>query len=125
MADQFYQNNAYFNAADSVGATAEIYEARAGVSIENNLFYANFFLVKNGAVVKAGLGDAEYRMFDRDRVLVSGLSQAGLSADAEGLYKITPVAATNLDDLNHYILEVTISFDGQDRINYIPIGIVE
>ncbi len=125
MADQFYYNNAYFNASDSVGAVAEIYEARAGVSVQSNLFYANFFLVKNGVVVKSLLGTAEYRVFDRNRALVSGLSETGLTADAEGLYKITPVAATNLVDLNHYLLEVTISYDGQDRVNYIPMGIVE
>jgi len=125
MADQFYYNNVYFNAGDSAGTTADIYEARAGVSIENNLFYANFFLVKNGVVVKTLLGEAEYRIFDRDRALVSGLNESNLTADSEGIYKITPVAATNLDDLNHYLLEVTISFGGQDRVNYIPIGIVE
>lgn len=125
MADQFYLSSVYFNGSDVIGETAEIYEARAGVSIENDTFYANFFLVKNGQQIKSGLGNAEYRVFDRDRNLVSGLNEAGLSADAEGLYEITPVAATNLEDLNHYLIEVTISYNGQDRVNIIPMGIVE
>lgn len=125
MANQFYQNNSYFNGADTVGATAEIYEPRAGLSIDNNLFYGSFFLTKNGTVVTSGLGDAEYRVFDRAGALVSGLSETGLSADANGIYEITPVSASGLLDLNHYLVEVTISFDGQDRITYIPAGIVE
>lgn len=125
MADQFYQGNVYFNGSDVVGQTAEIYEPRAGLSIENNLLYGNLFLVKNGTVVTSGLGDAEYRIFDRTGALVVGLSQTGISPDANGIYDITPVAATLLLDLNHYLIEVTISYDGQDRINYVPVGIVE
>lgn len=125
MADQFYLNNVYFNGSDTTGATAEIYEPRAGLSIDNNLFYGNFFLTVNGTLVTTLLGNAEYRVFDRDRNLVAGLSETGLTADSNGLYEITPVSANNLQDLNHYMVEVTITYDGQDRITYIPAGIVE
>jgi hypothetical protein len=125
MADQFYQNNAYFNGSDVVGEAAELYEPRAGMSIENDQLYMNFWLTKNGTVISSGLGDAEYRVFDRDAALVAGLSETGLAADVEGFYTSTPVASTNLEDLNHYIVEVTISYDGQDRVARIPVGIVE
>lgn len=125
MADQFYVGDVYLLGSDVQGEVAELYEARAGVSIEDDTFYANFFLVKNGIQVKAGLGGAEYRVFDRDRNLVAGLSESGLSADGEGLYEITPVSASGLQDLNHYLIEVTISYGGQDRVGIIPMGIVE
>ena len=125
MADQFARNNMFFVGSDVVGETAEIYEPRGGMSIENNLLYMNFWLVRNGTVVMSALGDCEYRVFDRDAALVAGLSETGLTADGEGIYTATPVAATNLEDLNHYIVEVTITYDGQDRVSRIPVGIVE
>lgn len=125
MADQFYYSNAYFNGSDVVGETAELYEVRAGVSIENNLFYGLFWLIKNGAVVSSALGNAEYRVFDRDGNLVAGLSETGISADAEGHFIITPVSAANLIDQRHYVIELTVSYDGQDRVSKIPMGIKE
>lgn len=125
MADQFYYNNAYFAGSDVIGETAELYEVRAGVSIESNMFYGVFWLVKNGTVVSSGLGDCEFRIFDRDGNLVAGLAETGIAADAEGHFIITPVSAANLIDQRHYVIEATISYAGQDRVSKIPIGIAE
>lgn len=125
MADQFYYNNAYFAGSDAVGETAEIYEPRCGASIDSNLLYLNFFLHVNGQQVKSNLGDAEYRVFNRSGGLVAGLSETGISADAEGIYTAASVSAANLLDLNHYLVEVTISYGGSDRVALIPVGVVE
>lgn len=125
MADQLYYNNAYFAGSDAVGETAETYEPRCGASIDSNLLYLNFFLHVNGQQVKTNLGDCEYRVFNRSGALVAGLSETGLSADAEGIYTATPVSAASLLDLNHYLIEVTISYGGSDRVALIPAGVVE
>lgn len=125
MANQFYYNNAYFDGSDAVGETAEIYEPRCGASIDGNMLYLNFFLHVNGQQVKTSLGDAEYRVFNRSGSLVSGLSQTGMSANAEGIYTATAVSAASLLDLNHYLVEVTIAYGGTDRVAMVPIGVVE
>jgi hypothetical protein len=125
MANQFYYNNAYFDGSDAVGETAEIYEPRCGASIDGNMLYLNFFLHVNGQQVKTNLGDAEYRIFNRSGALVSGLSETGLSPDAEGIYTASSVSAANLLDLNHYLVEITISYGGTDRVGMVPVGVVE
>lgn len=125
MAQQFYYNNAYFEGGDGLGATAEIYAPTMGASIENNLLYLTFTMHVNGQQVKTNLGDAEYRVFNRAGNLVAGLSQTGISANAEGIYVATPVAASSLVDLNHYEFEVTINYQGVDRVAMIKAGVVE
>lgn len=125
MAQQFYYNNAFFDGSDVTGLTAEIYEPRCGASIDGNLLYLNFFLHVNGQQVKTNLGDAEYRVFNRAGSLVAGLSQTGMSANAEGIYTATAVSAASMLDLNHYLVEVTISYSGTDRIGIVPVGVVE
>lgn len=125
MANQFYYNNAYFEGSDAVGETAEIYEPRCGASIDGNMLYLNFFLHVNGQQVKTNLGDAEYRVFNRSGSLVSGLSQTGMSANAEGIYTATAVSAASMLDLNHYLVEVTIGYGGTDRVAMVPVGVVE
>lgn len=125
MSQQFYYNNSYFSGSSVVGETAEIYEARCGASIDSNLLYLNFFLHVNGVQVKSGLGDAEYRVFNRSGAVVGGLSETGLSANAEGIFTASAVSAASLMDLNHYLVEVTISYGGSDRVSIVPVGIVE
>lgn len=125
MAQQFYYNNAYFDGSDATGQTAEIYEPRCGASIDGNMLYLNFFLHVNGQQVKTNLGDAEYRVFNRSGSLVAGLSQVGMTANAEGIYTATAVSAASMLDLNHYLVEVTIGYSGTDRVAMVPVGVVE
>lgn len=125
MALQFYYNSAYFNGSDGLGQTAELYQPTMGASIDNNLLYLTFTMHVNGQQVKTNLGDAEYRVFNRSGSLVAGLSQTGISANAEGIFVATPVSAASLLDLNHYEFEVTISYQGVDRVAMIKAGVVE
>lgn len=123
---QFYfENIAYFNGSDGLGETAEVYEPKMGASIEGGLLYLTFTMHVNGQHVKTLLGDAEYRVFNRAGALVSGLSQTGISANAEGIFVASPISATSLLDLNHYEFEVTINYQGIDRVAMIKAGVVE
>lgn len=125
MALQFYYNNAYFEGGDGLGQTAELYQPTMGASIDNNLLYLTFTMHVNGQQVKTNLGDAEYRVFNRAGTLVAGLSQTGISPNAEGIFVATPVSAGSLLDLNHYEFEVTINYQGIDRVAMIKAGVVE
>lgn len=69
----------------------------------------------------ARLGTASYQVYDRDGVIVSGMAQTGITTDANGLYKITPVASTMSLDLNYYSVKVTATIDGVARTNFLPI----
>lgn len=124
MADQLYADSVYFGGFDGQGQIAEIYKAKAGFSIKNGMLYGSFHLTENGQWIKAGLGDAEYRVFDRSGNLVSGLSQVGLSADSEGLFIIAPVSAASINENEHYTIEITISYQGQDRVSSVFAGIL-
>jgi hypothetical protein len=89
----------------------------AVVSINaSNQLEGTLWAVKDG--MKADvvtLGTASYTIHDVNGNLVAGLSQTGLVADVNGLYHITPVAATLLTDLTHYIIHVTISIKGRNK----------
>ena len=69
----------------------------------------------------ARLGDASYEIYDKNGVLVPGMDESGISADANGQYKITPVVSTLSSDLTYYLVKVTIEVDGVNRSEYLSI----
>lgn len=70
------------------------------------------------------LGNASYVIRDKDRNTI-GISQSGLTADSNGLFAITPVAATAITDLTHYTVEITITIDGVSRVGIAAIVVGE
>ena len=67
------------------------------------------------------LGTASYVIYDNAGSIVSGMSETGIIADANGFYEITPVASTlNLDN-TYYTVKVTIRVDGIDITYNLPI----
>lgn len=62
------------------------------------------------------LGTASYIIYDKTGTAVSGLAQTGITADVNGFFHITPVAATLLTDLTHYTAKLTINIAGTDRV---------
>ena len=66
------------------------------------------------------LGTASYQVYDSDGNAVAGLTQSGLTANGQGQYIITPVLSTLVDSLEHYVVKVSVSVDGEARVNYIP-----
>jgi len=104
----------------AVQGDIEEYEVKAQFSINAlNQLRASFWLMSSrGYVQIPGLGDAAYEIYDVDGTVVSGLSESGISADANGLFVITPVSAALLTDLTHYTAKVTIEVYGADRVSY-------
>lgn len=69
------------------------------------------------------LGTASYVIYDKNANLVSGMSESGITPDANGQFTITPILS-NLDFVNNfYTLKATIVVDSAPRNSYLPITI--
>lgn len=103
----------------------DVYRNEGVVSVnESNQFTASFWSTKNESLAiapSAVLGTASYQVYDRDGVAVVGMSQSGITANAQGVYIITPVAFLITEDSEHYVVKVTISVDGENRVNNISV----
>ena len=104
----------------SVIEQAPVYEVHGVCSIDtSNQFQAAFWATANDEQVSSGsrLGAASYQVYDQSGAAVSGMSGSGITADANGYFKITPVASLLVTDLAHYMVKVTIVVDGIGRIS--------
>lgn len=69
----------------------------------------------------ARLGTASYVIYDKNGNLVPGMAESGIVADAQGFFKITPVA-NSLDAIhNFYVAKVTITIDGSSVVNNVAL----
>jgi hypothetical protein len=103
----------------------DTYKNEGVVSVDtSNNFRATFWSTKNGNLAvspAAVLGTASYQVYDKTGAAVVSLTQSGITANAQGMYVITPVANVLDENLRHYVIKVTISVDGENRINHIPV----
>lgn len=84
-----------------------------------NQFQGSLWGTKSGiAVPQSELGTASYIVYDKDGTAVPGLTETGLTADANGLFKLTPVSAALLTDLTHYTVKVTMDISGINRVAF-------
>jgi len=68
------------------------------------------------------LGTASYSIYDKNSALVVGMSESGITPDANGQFTITPITST-LDLVgNFYTVKATIVVDSFARNNYLPIS---
>lgn len=68
------------------------------------------------------LGTASYAIYDSNAMLVPGMAESGIIADANGQFTITPIVSTlDLSD-NFYTVKATIVVDSLPRSNYLPIS---
>lgn len=90
---------------------------------ESNQLAASFWVSGNEQIITSGgrLGTAAYQIYDRLGAAVVGMSQSGITADANGLYKITPVASVLNTDLTFYSVKVSITVDGVLRSDFLPL----
>ena len=97
-----------------------LYECKGQFSISaSNTFQATLWATIDGIVATNGsLGHASYQVYDVNGAPVSGLTQSGLVADANGRFNITPVSATILTDLTHYSVKISIEVNGTERTSY-------
>lgn len=128
MADFLIENN-FLMATATSGAAQDadpIYEPRAVFSINaSNELQGTFWITKNGTLMKNNLGTASYTVRDKTGAAVSGLTQSNIAADLNGLFEITPVAATLILDLTHYTVDITISADDTARDGVVGITVGE
>jgi hypothetical protein len=81
---------------------------------------------KNGELatsVSTVLGTASYQVYDKTGAAVVGMSQSGITADANGQFKITAVPSSLQESLDHYVVKCSISIDGEVRTD--NVGIVQ
>jgi len=101
-----------------IDASPTNYAGRATFSINaSNQLEATFWATINDELADPSLlGTASYQVYDKAGTAVSGLTQTGITPDAQGLFHTTPVSAVLLTDLTHYTAKLTISVAGQNRV---------
>lgn len=103
----------------------DTYESKVVYSIdENNDFRLTAWANKNESLAispSAVLGTASYQVFSKAGVAISGMSGTGISANAQGLYVFPAVSNQISTQLEHYEIRISISVDGETRVNYIPL----
>jgi len=101
------------------------YEPRGVFSISPlNQLQGTFWITKDGVQMTSDLGTASYTILDKDGIS-TGITQAGIAADANGLYKITVVSASPLTSLTHYTVIVQITADTEVKRGSIGLSIAE
>ena len=127
MPNFLINNNFYIPTANPATPviTAPIYESRAVFSINAaNQLQGTIWVVKNGVQQASNLGTASYIIRDKDGNTI-GISESGIIADGNGLYHITPVLATPIQDLTHYTVELLVSAESQNRRGVVAITLGE
>lgn len=95
------------------------YKPKAQFSINaSNQLQATFWLEYDSSVETSALQTANYTVYDANGNIVSGLTQSGITADANGRFHITPVSAALLSDLTHYSVKIGIIAHGIERVAY-------
>jgi hypothetical protein len=125
MADIFTASSAY-QGTFVVGTveTDPVYSICGAADINaSNQLECSFWIKKNGELIDSDLGTASYLLRDKNGTAVSGLTQTGMTADANGYYHSTAVSAALIYDLTHFVIEVVISVDGEARKSALGFGI--
>lgn len=108
-----------------VFVSADVYSSEGAFAINtSNQLQGTLWCLKNSILAKTGnavMGTASYQVYDKAGVAVPGMTESGIIADANGQYKITPVASTLSLTLEHYMVKVNITVDGAIREGYVPL----
>jgi len=83
---------------------------------KNNNFDGTFWVSADEIVKTTGLGSASYQVFDENGTAVGGMSQSGITADVNGIYKITAITNLLTDDFPGYSVRVTMVVDSVTRV---------
>jgi hypothetical protein len=102
------------------------YEPRAVFSINAyNQLQGTLWITKDGELIPTSeLGVASYTIYDKDGISI-GITESGITADANGYFEITPVSAASITDLTHYIVKITIQANNVNRIGTVGITLGE
>ena len=106
-------------------AVGHQYEPRAIFSINaSNQLRGTLWITKDSELYVDAIGVASYTIYDKDGNSI-GITESGLSPDANGYYEITPVSAAAILDLTHYVVKITILAAGENRVGTVGITLGE
>lgn len=101
------------------------YEVRGVFSLNaSNMLQGTLWVTKNGQLMDSNINTASYIVYDKDGNTV-GLTEVGISPDANAQYITTPILASVIQDLTHYVVKVTINADIDDRVGYLGLTLGE
>lgn len=124
----FYVNNNVYQGTSSSSTpvvAAPVYEARAVFSINaSNQLQGTIWVTKNGQLVINDLTTAAYTVYDNNGNII-GMSESGIAPDGNAQFKITPINASAINDLTHYVVKLSVGAEGQNRTGYVGITLGE
>jgi len=108
-----------------VFVSADIYLVEGAFAINtSNQLQGTIWCLKNSTLASSGnatMGTASYQVYDKTGTAVVGMTQSGITVDANGQYKITAVASTLSLTLDHYMVKISITVDGAIREGYVAL----
>ena len=106
-----------------VSADQYLIEGAFAINASNQL-QGTIWALKNSILAKTGnavMGTASYQVYDKTGAAVAGMTGSGITADANGQYKITPIASTLNTTLDHYMVKIIVTVDGATREGYVAL----
>ena len=88
------------------------------VNVQNN-FDGTFWISKNEVIKTSNLGTASYQVFDDQGNAVVGMSGSGITADVNGIFKISAIASLLSEDYPGFSVRISITADGVTRTQMI------
>lgn len=84
------------------------------VNVEDD-FDGTFWVSKNEVIKTTGLGVGSYQVYDHDGIPVVGMSETGITANSNGIYKVTHIPSTLEEDYPGFSVKITVVVDGVTR----------
>lgn len=78
----------------------------------SNQFDGAFWVSKDEQIKTSGLGTASFQVYDQDGNPVVGMSGSGISADGNGLFKISALSSLLAEDCPAFSVKVSVTVDG-------------
>ena len=113
--DYLISNNVYIPIFQAVVLPGNIYKIIGSFAISaNNQLIGAIWITKNGQKILTGLGSASFEFFDQLGVS-TGISQSGITANANSDFIINPQSSTAILDLSHYTVKLQVFADNLIR----------
>ena len=105
--------------SSGVLAGAVTYEPHGVFSLtDTDLFQGFLWITGDGQRLTTLLGTASYVVYDEDEVAVPGVTQTGITANADGVYVLTPVSSSSLIAFTHYRVRIQVVRDSITYTSY-------
>jgi hypothetical protein len=98
------------------------YECFMGLAVDpTNMLLGELYLHGDGKAVTTQLGTASVRFYDSNQAEILSLAQTGLTANADGVYAMTPVSAAPIDPFTFYRAKITITHNSVPITSYVEV----